>query len=218
MIILMINKELVDYIKSVKAQGYENSAIVEALHNNGWQDKDINEAFGFVSLSAQTPTIPSFNSNNSTTPLVSKDAISTNKQSQILRNEEIINYNSPFSAGLAIVLFASLFVLVNKIIHDVGLSFDNNANNRLILDAIITIPFLFISFLLYGIASQNHKKFIILCQPYFIVSAFLFLRLLWNTGAYILNTNATYGVYIVLVMAILVLTGFVLFLQKFFKS
>ena len=126
--------------------------------------------------------------------------------------------NSPFSVGLAVVLFVSLFILVNKIIQDVGTSFGNDINNMLLLDAIITIPFLFISFLLYGMASQDRKKLIIVCQPYFIVSAFLFLRLLWHTGAYILDKNATYGVYLVLVMAIFVLTGFVFFLQKFFKS
>jgi hypothetical protein len=72
--------------------------------------------------------------------------------------------------------------------------------------------------MLYGFASQNKKRYIILCQPYFVVSAFLFLRLLWNVGRYILNTNATYGVYIVLIMSVAVLTGFIIFLQKFLKS
>jgi len=218
----MINQTLVDYIKSVKAQGYENAAIIEALHNNGWQDKDINEAFGFISLSAQTPTVPTASPmksepNPEPWKAVPEEAVK-NPEIEKVREEPIINYNSPFSIGLAIVLFVSLYILVNKVIHDVGIQYSNDINSILLLDAIITIPFLFVSFLLYGMVSQDRKKLIIVCKPYFIVSAFLFLRLLWHTGAYILDKNATYGVYIVLIMAILVLTGFVVFLQRFLKS
>ncbi len=219
----MINQTLVDYIKSVKAQGYEDTAIVVALRNNGWQDKDINEAFGFVNLSAQTPKIavpvsPTNPVSAVVTPPETETIKSEFQNIQNISSKSSINLNSPFSVGLAVVLFVSLFILVNKIIHDVGISFGNDINSMLLLDAVITIPFLFISFLLYGMVNQDRKKLIIVCQPYFIVSAFLFLRLLWHTGAYILDKNATYGVYLVLVMAILVLTGFVFFLQKFFKS
>lgn len=209
----MVNQILVDYIKSVKAQGYENASIVEALHNNGWQDKDINEAFSFISLAAGAPVMPS-SVNSPIQPAVPISG--TNKNFSMIKEE--ISRNSPFSVGLAVILFVSLFILVNKIINDIGIPFSNNINNKLILDGVIIIPFLFVSFLLFGIASNDRKRYIILCQPYFVVSAFLFLRLLWRTGAYVLDTNATYGVYIVLIMALLVLSGFILFLQRFFKS
>ncbi len=212
----MVNQTLVDYIKSVKAQGFNDTAVVEALRKNGWKDTDIQEAYASFSLSSQTPMAPSAPTPSALPSYkVEPKTISTEQPIKKVIVEE--EYNSPFSVGLAVVLFISLFVLVNKIIHDIGLN-ATSENSTLIFDAIITIPFLFASFMLYGIASQNKKRFIIICQPYFIVSAFLFLRLLWNVSKYILNTNATYGVYIVLVMAILVLTGFVIFLQKFLKS
>lgn len=215
----MANKELVDYIKYVRAQGYEDSLIIDALNKKGWQPKDISEAFIFVA----SPTPPS---SISSVPITDSSSLDSsvypsfvNNDSQIAQNlERKFENNSPFSVGLAIVLTFSLFILVNKIIHDIGISFDKNVNDKLIFDAIITIPFLFVSFLLYGIAYQDRIKFIIVSQPYFIVSGFLFLRLLWDTSMYVLNTNATYGVYIVLIMAILVLTGFIIFLQRFLKS
>ncbi len=211
----MANQTLVDYIQSVKAQGFNDTAVVEALRKNGWQDADIKEAYASISLFSQTPVAPSAAPAPSVLPSYTVEP-KTAAQTQALAEPE--DNNSPFSVGLAVVLFISLFILVNKIIHDIGINFASSANNTLILDAVVTVPFLFVSFLLYGLASQNRKRFSIVCQPYFIVSAFLFLRLLWNVGKYILNTNATYGVYIVLVMAILVLTGFVIFLQKFLKS
>ena len=51
----MINQELVDYIKSVKNQGYETSAIFEALEGSGWSDKDINEALDFITRASHMP-------------------------------------------------------------------------------------------------------------------------------------------------------------------
>jgi len=215
----MVNQTLVEYIKSVKAQGYSDTAVVEALRKNGWSDNDINEAYSFVNLAAQTPSAPMAPKAPTPSALPSytvEPKTMPAQSAQVAIPEE--SNNSPFSFGLAIVLFVSLFILVNKIIHDIGQNFYSNINSKLVFDAILVIPFLFVSFLLYGIASQNKKRYIILCQPYFVVSAFLFLRLLWNVGSYILSANATYGVYIVLVMAIVVLTGFVIFLQKFLKS
>ena len=203
----MANQGLVDYIKSVKAQGYEDSLVVDALRKKGWQDKDISDAFISITSPVQVPAM--------STPPSPISAVSPAQNTNFEKKFE--ENNSPFSVGLAIVLTLSLFILVNKIIHDIGVSFDSNINDKLIFDALITLPFLFVSCLLYGIVSQNRKRFIIICQPYFIVSAFLFLRLLWDTGMYVLDVNATYGVYVVLIMAILVLTGFVIFLQRFFR-
>ena len=80
----MINQTLVDYIKSVKAQGYENAAIIVALRNNGWQDKDINEAFGYVNLANQTPVMPT--ATPTANPLSGASPI---KQAQNLSTEDI---------------------------------------------------------------------------------------------------------------------------------
>jgi hypothetical protein len=80
------------------------------------------------------------------------------------------------------------------------------------------LPFLFVAFVLHGSFSKDNKRYLIISQPYFITAAFLLVRLLWDTSAYILNTNATYGVYVVLVLIIGVLTGIILFVQKYIKN
>lgn len=211
----MANPQLIDYIKKVKQQGFPEVTIREVLVKNGWQVSDIDLAFKEIEqveiiLQTGAPVAPG--------------AVAYQPVSQVANNTAVINkktpvieYNSPFSIGLAVVLFGSLLILVNKIITD-SVDFTSSINGKLIFDALIIIPFLFVAFILHGSFSQDNKKFLILSQPYFITSAFLLVRLLWDTSAYILNTNATYGVYVVLVLVIAALTGIILFVQKYIKN
>ncbi len=210
----MANQQLVEYIKNIKLQGYPEAAVREVLLKNGWQPIDIDTAYIEIKqienlLQSGAPVAPG------ATPF--QKPVTTISEPAIVNNNKLIEYNSPFSIGLAIVLFGSLLILVNKIITDSG-NITSNINGKLIFDAIIILPFLLAAFILHGSFTSTNKKFLIISQPYFLTSAFLLIRLLWDTSAYILNTNATYGVYVVLILIIISLTGITLFVQKYIKN
>ncbi len=210
----MANQQLVEYIKKVQLQGFPEVTIREVLNKNGWQPVDINEAYLEIKriediLQKDAPMAP-------VPVLVGQPVIAVSQEKSILE-KAVIEYNSPFSIGLAIILFGALLILVNKVIDDSAIS-TVNANAKLIFDAMIILPFLVVAFILHGSFSEDNKRYLIISQPYFITSAWLLVRLLWDTSAYILNTNATYGVYVVLILVIAVLTGIVIFIQKYIKN
>ena len=210
----MANQQLVEYIKKVQLQGFPEETVREVLIKNGWQSIDIESAFTEIKqmeylLQNDAPLAPGAVA--AQPPIINKPISNT------IASKPVVEYNSPFSIGLAIVLFGALLILVNKIIDDSALS-AVNANGQLIFDALITLPFLLMAFILHGSFLVDNTRFLIISQPFFVVSAYLLVRLLWHTSAYILNTNATYGVYVVLILVIAVLTGIILFVQKYIKN
>jgi len=210
----MVNQQLVEYIRKVQLQGFPEATIREILNKNGWQSSDIDGAFLEIkniqdALQKDAPMAPN--------AIINQPSINSIPQEKSILEKTLVEYNSPFSVGLAVVLFIALLILVNKIIDDSAIS-SVTTNEKLIFDAMIILPFLVIAFMLHGSFSKDNKKFLILSQPYFVVSAFLLIRLLWDTSQNILNTNANYGVYIVLILVIAVLTGIILFVQKYIKN
>ena len=211
----MANPELLQYIKTVQVQGFSESTIREALVKSGWPQNDIDEAFRELNPSASViPSIP-------VAPVLSTEHPQTlNSFNNSIAGSAIdksLEYNSPFSIGLAIILFGTLMVLINKIIDDSAL-FTASVNGKLIFDAVLVVPFLLIAFMLHGSLARDGKRYLIISQPYFVTAAFLVVRLLWDTSAYILNANAAYGVYVVLLLVIAVLTGIIIFVQKYIKN
>ncbi len=216
----MASEQLTKYIETVSSQGFSEATIREVLAKNGWQSADVNDAFLYLqqrknSLSATAPIAPGMS-----TPINNNVA----KKEQILSNlfnessaHKDVEYNSPFSSGLAVVLLVAIMIFLNKVIDDAGL-YTNTINARLIFDVLIIIPFILIAFILRESFPNTGKRFLLVSQPYFVVSGVLLVRLLWDTSKYILNTNATYGVYVVLILVILVLTGSILFVQKYIKA
>lgn len=210
----MANEQIINYIETVQAQGYSEQTIREVLNKNGWQTHDIDEAISYLklkndTLSAAAPMAPGM---VRTEPVV-KTMSPVDTHIAVSKPSD----NSPFASGLAVVLVAAMMILLNKVIDDAAY-YTNTINAQLIFDALIIIPFLLVAFILHESFVGTGKKFLLLSQPYFIVSAVLLVRLLWDTSKYVLNANATYGVYIVLVMIILVLTGSILFVQKYIKA
>jgi len=208
----MVNLELVKYIETVSGQGFPESNIHEVLIKNGWQSSDIEEAFSHIKMmksdmASKAPMAPG----------AIHPTANTESLKPVLSQKKDVEYNSPFSIGLTVLLFISLMILINKFINDFE-QYTKTINSELIFDALIILPFLFTAFILHEIFVGTGKRYLILSQTYFVVSAFLLVRLLWDTSKYILNANASYGVYIVLVMIILVLTGSVLFVQKYIKE
>ncbi len=218
----MVNEQLTKYIETVQEQGFSETMIREVLEKNGWGNTDINDAFTYLrmqkaSLIAQAPISPTMTKPN----IVLPGEETTSKNDQASSEQTIypksIEYNSPFSAGLAVVLFVAIMILLNKVIDDSAF-YTNTVNAQLIFDVLIVIPFILIAFILRESFPNTGKRYLLVSQPYFVVSALLLVRLLWDTSKYILNTNATYGVYVVLVLIIIVLTGAILFVQKYIKA
>jgi tetrahydromethanopterin S-methyltransferase subunit B len=211
----MANPQLVEYIKTVQGQGFPESTIREVLAKNGWQSSDVNEALESIkrmeeALQMTAPMAPGG-------PALKETPATEGESQKIDYRNPVIEYNSPFSLGLAVVLFISLLILINKMIDDSAIS-TATINGKLIFDALVILPFLLVAFILHGGFASDNKRYAILSQPYFVASALLVCRLLWDTSVYIWNTNATYGVYIVLVLIIVVLTSIILFVQKYIKN
>lgn len=207
----MINEQLVSYIKTVESQGFTESAVRDVLAKAGWQSSEIEEAYSHMKLLKGMPVpagsvVPNANIIN---PMVQSPSVTQKSHSP--------DYTSSYSIGLAIVLCGSIFVLLNKIIDDSS-RLTETINAKLIFDVLLIVPFLVIAFILHESFREKRKKFLIISQPYFLVSGFLLIRLLWDTSRYVLDANAAYGVYIVLILVILVLTGSILFIQKYVKS
>lgn len=205
----MINEQLVGYIKTVESQGFTESAVRDVLVKAGWQIKDIDEAYSHMKLLKGMP-MPA-----SDVAQVAQSPVSST--SNTYKNNNHIEYNSPYSIGLATVLCGAIFILLNKVIDDSS-TFTNSINGKLIFDVMLIVPFIVVAFILHESFKDRRKKFLIISQPYFLVSGFLLVRLLWDTSNYILNANAAYGVYVVLILIIAVLTGSILFIQKYIKQ
>jgi|GEM_PF-4260742 hypothetical protein len=201
----MVDTSLLEYIKRALQQGQAKSAISQTLINNGWSESAVNEAFS-QAMAGEAPKGPDFVAPAITTPQTSA--------SRPVRNYEIYSH---FSVLLAFVLFFGLLILSNKIINDIGQHFDSDITGRLIFDSLVILPFLICAFALHYSLVESGEKYRILSTPYYIVSGWLVIRLLFNASSYILSTQVVYGVYIVLVLVVAVLTGVVFFVQKFIK-
>ncbi len=210
----MPSDALIQYIKTAQSQGFPESAIRAVLAQNGWAAPDIENAFSTLSLVQNIP-LPPTQAGQMPSPSVTPAPVSQTAARTVLSKSA--EYNSPYSIGLAIIAFVSLLILVNKIIDDTA-TLTSGINQQLIFDALIIVPFLIMAFILHGSFSENRKRFLILSQPYFVTSGLLLVRLLWDTSRYILNASAVYGVYIVLIIVILVLTGLIIFVRKYITA
>lgn len=214
----MANQKLVDYIETVGRQGFSEPMIRDVLSKNGWHEQNVNEAFSYIRMIKETMSSSAPVPEKVEKVDVSVMMPSTARSAQTAEISTINEYNSPYSIGLAIILFGALLVLINQIIDDSAF-FTSSINGKLIFDAFLILPFLLVAFVLHGsFHTEERKHFLIISQPYFLVSAFLLVRLLWDTSAYILDKNATYGVYVVLALIIVVLTGVIIFIQKYIKN
>ncbi len=223
----MTDKNLVNYIKNSRAQGASDETIKEVLLGNGWQEQQIKGAFDFINLENMSgvpipqPLTPG---TSSVSPGEMKPAES--KKATVSRPKT----TSPYSLILAILLFISLAILMNKTIDDAVNYFvpgyssyygdipghaSDNITTRLTVDALIVVPFWFITFLMYYFYREKKERLMVLLLPYYITSGWLLIWLLFQVGLVLLNANATFGVYFVLILMGVVLTGVVWAIQRY---
>ncbi len=193
--VVMINQEIVSYIKTQLTGGVSQQVIIENLKKAGWASEVISDSYNEV---IATNSIP--------------------QPEQIaVKNVEVESINSPYSSILSAVLIISLFIITNGIFSDIK-DMVATENRILLFEGLFVIPFLLAAFLLHSSFGEDKKRFEILSYPYFIISAWILLRLLWKVGQNIWQANNALGVYIVLGMVIVVLTGVIIFVQRYIKK
>ncbi len=209
----MIDERVINYIKHSRSTGVSDAQIITDLKSGGWSDQMISEAFSIASGVNTIPVNPTPNPSLASTSTQSQSAIASPRVA--IKKEEI---NSSFSILLALILTISLFILSNKIFADVKLLADGDITKLLMIQGFFVLPFIVVAFLLNASLKDGGERYKIISTPYFIVSGFLLLRLLFKVAAHILDKNAALGVYIVLGMVIVVLTGIVLFVSNYVKK
>jgi len=196
----MIDNNLLEYIRLAQQQGHTKEMIKQSLVANGWQGDMVEEAFGMVHQ-----------------PVGASAAQSTISAQPIIRHYKS-SINSPLSVLLAIVLAVALFTLTNKVITDISDFYVYNITANLIVNGVIVLTFLLLAFTLHFTIGEKNEKYLILSRPYYLISGWLLIRLLYEVSKYLLNQDTAYGVYVVLILIIAVLTGMVVFVQKFIKK
>ncbi len=89
---------------------------------------------------------------------------------------------------------------------------------RMVLNAIIVLPFWIITFLLFISLKEGRKKYEALLGAYYVTSGWLLIFLFFNVARYIWTSNTVIGVYVVLGMLVVILTGAVWGVQKYRHS
>ncbi|MDP4001490.1 MAG: hypothetical protein Q8P69_00370 [bacterium] len=96
--------------------------------------------------------------------------------------------------------------------HSVSPSF------RMILNAIIVLPFWIITFVLFIFLKEERRKHEALLGSYYVTSGWLLIFLFFNVAQYIWRSNTVIGVYVVLGMLVAILTGAIWGVQKYRHS
>lgn len=204
----MAEPSLVEYIKDALDKGAQKDAIMHALVSAGWQQEQIVEAFS-VALLPEPPHPPT---REQVRPPIAPPL------RELAPEIKRPNYNSPFSLFLAVTLLVFLWIFANKVVSDSTDLFGEGISAGLITNTLVIIPFLLIAFAIHLFFQEKKEKFKILSIPYFAVSGWLLLKLLIQVSQYILDSQVVYGVYFVLILAVVALTSIVFFVQKYLRK
>ena len=89
---------------------------------------------------------------------------------------------------------------------------------RMILNAIIVLPFWVITFLIFISLKDDRKKYGVLLGSFYVTSGWLLIFLFFNVARYIWYSNTVIGVYVVFGMLAIILTGAIWGVQKYRHS
>lgn len=96
--------------------------------------------------------------------------------------------------------------------HSVSPSF------RMILNAVIVLPFWILTFVLFMSLKEDRRKYEALLGSYYVTSGWLLIFLFFSVAQYIWRSNTVIGVYVVLGMLVVILTGAIWGVQKYRHS
>lgn len=130
---------------------------------------------------------------------------------------------SPLSLILTIFLVLAVIFLFEQAWNDLGslagesarYGYDSETElSKLLIRSIFIGPATFIALFLYFSLKGKGTRYGVITLPYFITSLIFLIRLLFNTGKFVLNEYKVFGIYIVLVFIIIVISGIIYFIQK----
>ncbi|MDQ5949613.1 MAG: hypothetical protein QG669_139 [Patescibacteria group bacterium] len=196
--------EIEKYIKDARLENYSDHQIKVNLMTAGWTKEQVSQAFARVDGIA-----------TSKNPMHSSGV---NKATSVNTPITKDNHNSTISIVLSCVLTASLLILFKKVIADIENLFSGDINMVLIVQSLIVLVMLVVSFFLHKNFVEQREKFKVLTLPYFLISLWVLILLVFKVSRHILNSNADFGVYFVLILVIGVLIGIIYFLQKYLKN
>jgi len=214
----MAEQQLIDYIRTSQQSGMSLDAIKQDLLSAGWIRDQVDEAFRIVNIPKPPVPVPS---SPLTNPWVTKPT-----KKEVYRP----NPTSPYSGLLGVTLFVSLLILVDNAISDItnlflpvptlsyGVVPTESISTALIARGISVLVFWGLTSLLYFSFRDRSEKFKILLTPYYITAGWVLVGLLFYVGNYLLSTSSTFGVYIVLGMIVLALTGGTWGVQKYIHT
>lgn len=86
---------------------------------------------------------------------------------------------------------------------------------RLTLHAVLVLPLWIITFLFSIFLKEERKKYEALLAPYYLISGWLLVYLFFRVAVYIYSANTVWGVYVVLALLAVILTGAIWGIQKY---
>ncbi len=239
----MAEQQLIDHIRASQQSGISSDAIKQGLLSAGWNQIQINEAYQAVNI--PKPPIPTPLSAKGFAPrkhytspysgmlalvlVVSLLILSQNAVTDILdrfaptgddffNSQQYRDYEQAISGKLQQPGFSyQNNPLYNQYLSDYK-SQTTSPSFRMILNAIIVLPFWIITFLLFISLKEDRKKYEALLGAFYITSGWLLIFLFFNVARYIWNSDTVMGVYIVFGMLIVILTGAVWGVQKYRHS
>ncbi len=132
---------------------------------------------------------------------------------------------SPFSAILTFFLLITVIFLFQQAWSDAGrLAGDASTYepvvelNKLLLRSLFIGPAAVIALTVYFFVKGKGTRYGVLTLPYFIASLIFLIRLLYYTGRFVLQEYRDWGIYVVLVFIIIVISALIFFIQKQYEQ
>lgn len=241
----MPDPNLVEFIKKALSQNTPVDVIRSTLLTNAWTEQQITEVFSLIQLQEIAPipqpqsVIPPTDlsrsiSHTSLHSLYSLFLAAVLLVSLFVLTDKIVKDLDDTFAPNAVSLeqtaeYQKLYYgqhinetyyssQMDSLRTNYNKKHDNDVTTKLIVNTLIILPFWVISLLLLGFFRGVRKRYQTLTAPCYLTSVWLLLGLVFNVSKYILDKNATFGVYFVLIIVIGVLTGLIFAIQKYSRS
>jgi hypothetical protein len=88
------------------------------------------------------------------------------------------------------------------------------ALDRLFVHTLFVIPVVILALVVYQAVKDKGSRYGALTLPYFIGALLFTVRLLWDTGDFVIREYHKWGIYIVLIFLVVVFSGLIYYIQQ----
>lgn len=134
---------------------------------------------------------------------------------------------SPLSLVLTFFLVLAVIFLFQQAWNDLGRVSGESARyfqdpevqlGRLLIRALFVGPATILALVIFFMVKGKGTRYGVITLPYFIASLIFLIRLLFDTGRFVLEQYKTLGIYIVLIFMIAVISVLIYFVQKQYEA